>query len=82
MFKDMVRKSRVEDICIAVGVLVISWVMLFSKAPYRLDFKEQISIFLLGADRVNWYLSNPAVVSSVVGDWLTQFYTVRLWPQR
>ena len=73
----MVRKSRVEDICFAVGVLVISWVMLFSKAPYRLDFKEQISIFLLGADRVNWYLSNPAVVSSVVGDWLTQFYTVR-----
>lgn len=77
MFKGMVRKSRVEDICFAVGVLVISWVMLFTKAPFRLDFKEQISIFLLGADRINWYLSNPAAVSSVVGDWLTQFYTVR-----
>lgn len=77
MFKGMVRKSRVEDICFAVGVLVISWVMLFTKAPFRLDFKEQISIFLLGADRINWYLSNPAVVSSVIGDWLTQFYTIR-----
>lgn len=43
-------------------------------APYRLEFKEQIGIFLLGADRIGWYLSNPAVVASVAGDWLTQFY--------
>ena len=69
----MGRKTRVEDLCFAVGVLVISWVLLFTKAPFRLDFKEQISIFLLGADR-----TNPAVVSSIVGDLLTQFYSVRL----
>ena len=73
----MGRKTRVEDFCFAVGVLVISWVLLFTKAPFRLDFKEQISIFLLGADRIDWYLSNPAVVSSIVGDLLTQFYAVR-----
>ena len=42
--------------------------------PYRLEFKEQMSIFLLGADRINWYLSNPAVAASIAGDWLTQFY--------
>ena len=74
----MGRKTRVEDLCFAVGVLVISWVLLFTEAPFRLDFKEQISIFLLGADRIDWYLSNPAVVSSILGDWLTQFYAVRL----
>ena len=74
----MGRKTRVEDLCFAVGVLVISWVLLFTEAPFRLDFKEQISIFLLGADRIGWYLSNPAVVSSILGDWLTQFYAVRL----
>ena len=74
----MSRKTRVEDFVFAVGVLIISWVLLFSKAPYRLEFKEQISIFLLGADRLGWYLSNPAVVSSIVGDWLTQFYISRI----
>ena len=74
----MAEKSKAEDFIFAVGVLIVSWVMLFADAPFRLDFKEQISIFLLDADRISWYLSNPAVVSSVIGDWLTQFYTNRV----
>ena len=53
---------------LAITGILMHW------APYRLEFKEQISIFLLGADRISWYLSNPAVVASVLGDWLTQFY--------
>ena len=74
----MAEKSKAEDFIFAAGVLIVSWVMLFADAPFRLDFKEQISIFLLDADRISWYLSNPAVVSSVIGDWLTQFYTNRV----
>ena len=74
----MAEKSKAEDFIFAVGVLIVSWVMLFADAPFRLDFKEQISIFLFDADRISWYLSNPAVVSSVIGDWLTQFYTNRV----
>ena len=70
----MGRKNRSEDFFFAAGVLFVSWILLFSKAPYRLDFKEQVSIFLFGADRINWYLSNPAVFASIAGDWLTQFY--------
>lgn len=76
--KMMNNKNRNLDIVFAAGVLVIAWVMLFYKASYRLQFKEQISIFLLGADRIEWYLSNPGVVASVLGDWLTQFYLNRL----
>lgn len=74
----MGRKTRVEDFCFAAGVLILSWVAFFANAPYRLDFKEQISIFLLGADRMGWYLSNPALITSIAGDWLTQFYTNRM----
>ena len=70
----MAEKSKAEDFIFAAGVLIVSWVMLFADAPFRLDFKEQISIFLLDADRISWYLSNPAVVSSVIGDWLTQLH--------
>lgn len=76
--KMMNNKNRNLDIVFAAGVLVIAWVMLSYKASYRLQFKEQISIFLLGADRIEWYLSNPGVVASVLGDWLTQFYLNRL----
>ena len=74
----MGRKNKVEDFIFAAAVLVFAWIVFFTDAPYRLDFKEQISIFLLDADRLCWYLSNPAVVSSIVGDWLTQFYTSRM----
>ena len=74
----MSQKSRREDLILAVGVLIVSWVLLFWKAAYRLEFKEQISIFLLGADRIGWYLSNPAVIASIIGDWLTQFY-ISIW---
>lgn len=55
-------------------LLLLIWSILVGQAPYRLEFKEQISIFLFGADRISWYLSNPGVIASIVGDWLTQFY--------
>ena len=70
----MMRRYRFLDAVYAVLVLLTIFGILVHQAPYRLEFKEQISIFLLGADRIGWYLSNPAVISSVLGDWLTQFY--------
>ncbi len=74
----MGRKTRTEDLCILAGVFIFMWALLYSKAPFRLDLKEQLSIFLLGADRVEWYLSNPAIAASIIGDWLTQFYSSRI----
>jgi len=56
-------------------LLLALLLLLAVRAPYRLEFKEQIGIFMLGADRMEWYLSNPAVISSIAGDWLTQFYS-------
>lgn len=70
----MMRKYRFLDAVCAVLVLVTIFGVLFHQASYRLEFKEQISIFLWGADRISWYLSNPGVIVSVLGDWLTQFY--------
>lgn len=70
----MTRRFRFLDAVFAVLVLLAIFGVLVHQAPYRLEFKEQISIFLLGADRISWYLSNPGVIVSVLGDWLTQFY--------
>lgn len=62
------------DIIFTILLFVVMWVALFRHTPYSLEFKEQIGIFLFGADRIEWYLSNPAVIASFAGDWLTQFY--------
>ena len=70
----MMRKYRIADVALAGFTLVGLWIIFSVQAPYRLEFKEQISIFLFGADRISWYLSNPGIISSVTGDWLTQFY--------
>ena len=70
----MTRKYKFVDALFAGLLLVLMWGILVRQAPYRLEFKEQISIFLLGADRMSWYLSNPGVLASITGDWLTQFF--------
>ncbi|MBR5159579.1 MAG: hypothetical protein IKW84_08370 [Bacteroidaceae bacterium] len=70
----MMRRYRIADVALAGFTLVGLWIIFSVQAPYRLEFKEQISIFLFGADRISWYLSNPGIISSVTGDWLTQFY--------
>ena len=59
----MMRRYRFLDAVYVVLVLLTIFGILVHQAPYRLEFKEQISIFLLGADRIGWYLSNPAVIS-------------------
>ena len=68
------KRYRLFDVLYTAILLATVWVTFICRAPYRLEFKEQISIFLFDADRISWYLSNPAVVASVAGDWLTQFY--------
>ena len=68
------RRYRFLDAAFAVLVLMTIFGIFFQKAPFRLEFKEQISIFLWSADRISWYLSNPGLIASVSGDWLTQFY--------
>ena len=70
----MTRRYKFIDALFAGLLLVLVWGILVRQAPYRLEFKEQISIFLLGADRMSWYLSNPGFLSSIAGDWLTQFF--------
>jgi len=70
----MTKKYRILNYFILGWLLVVLWSILMVQATYRLNFKEQISIFLLDADRISWYLSNPGVISSIAGDWLTQFY--------
>lgn len=69
----MYRKSPFVDAGIAICLFMTMAVVIFISAPYRIGFKEQIGIFYWSDFRLLWYLSNPAVISSIAGDWLTQF---------
>ena len=42
--------------------------------PYHLYHREQISIFVLSAQTLTDYFNQPAVLSCLIGDFLTQFF--------
>lgn len=70
----MNRKIIIADRVAAVLLFLAICTFYLVLAPYRLDFKEQIGIFFLSPERIGWYFSDPAVLSRMAGDWLTQFY--------
>lgn len=66
--------KKYPDFPASLVILAAMVVLMALLAPYRLCFKEQIGIFIWTPERISWYLSNPAVISQMLGDWLTQFY--------
>lgn len=70
----MKRRDVILDMVFAALMFIAVSVYLIINAVYRLEFKEQISIFMLGADRIGWYFSNPGFIATISGDWLTEFY--------
>lgn len=45
--------------------------------PYHLFFREQFDLFLFSSDFVSGFCSKPAIVSSIVDSFLTQFFYLR-----
>lgn len=53
---------------------VACWCLFFFVLPYTLFAKEQTSLFTSDWPSVAAYFSRPAVLTSLAGDYLTQFY--------
>lgn len=70
----MQKKNLIYEGAVVVAVFAAMTFFLAEYAPYRMGFKEQISMFLLSADHLKWYFSHPACLAAIAGDWLTQFY--------
>ena len=43
-------------------------------APFRIGFKEQLGLFSWNTGRLSMYFSDPAVLASITGDWLSTFF--------
>ena len=59
-------------IILLIGVFV--FLFFFYLYPYHLYHREQTSIFILSQQTLIGYFKHPAVLSSLIGDFLTQFY--------
>lgn len=70
----MNNSKKSPDFPLSLVLLAAMTVLMAVLAPYRLAFKEQTGIFAWTPERISWYISNPAVISQILGDWLTQFY--------
>lgn len=46
--------------------------------PYHLLHKEQICLFLFSTEFVNNYFKSPGIIGNCIGDFLTQFFYLRL----
>ena len=61
-----------STILILGGILL--FLFFFYLYPYHLYHREQTSIFILSGTTLTDYLSKPAVLSCLIGDFLTQFF--------
>lgn len=68
--KENIITALLSSVFTAILIVVV-----YRCSQFRLDFKEQTGIFLWTSERIAWYLSNPAFLTSIAGDWLTQFFT-------
>ena len=72
--KASTTKWRFWQVAIVVVAMATCWCWFAFGAPYTLYTKEQLVLFVADCTAVLDYFARPAVLSSIVGDYLTQFY--------
>ena len=72
--KASTTKWRFWQVAIVVVAMATCWCWFAFGAPYTLYTKEQLVLFVADWTAVLDYFARPAVLSSIVGDYLTQFY--------
>lgn len=62
------------QVVIVAAAMAVGWCWFAFGVPYTLYTKEQLVLFVADGAAVLEYFARPAVVSAIVGDFLTQFY--------
>ena len=71
-------KSRFWEHLYILLFLIGCWLWLFLAIPCQISFKEQTGAFIMEPGIWSEYLSRPAFLSSITGDFLMQFFWFRL----
>ena len=64
------------QVMIVAVAMTAGWCWFAFGVPYTLYTKEQLVLFVADWAAVAEYLARPAILSSIVGDYLTQFYLI------
>lgn len=57
-----------------VAFFAALWLFFFLVYPYHLHFKEQLTLFMADGSLWQTYLSKPAFLTQLAGDYLTQYF--------
>ena len=69
-----VRADRKTDFIIVTLFFVALWAIFQFVFPYHLALKERYVLFMSDSSWLATYFREPAPVSFLIGDWLTQFF--------
>ena len=67
------KYTELKQILPLIAIAVVSFLFFQFVYPYHLFFKEQIQLFLFTPTYIFSYLAKPAALSSLAGDFFTQF---------
>ena len=68
------RAQRWLQVIMVAVAMAAGWCWFAFGVPYTLYTKEQLVLFVADMAAVSEYLSRPALIASILGDYLTQFY--------
>lgn len=68
------RAQRWLQVMMVAVAMAAGWCWFAFGVPYTLYTKEQLVLFVADMAAVSEYLGRPALIASILGDYLTQFY--------
>ena len=68
------RAQRWLQVIMVAVAMAAGWCWFAFGVPYTLYTKEQLVLFVADMAAVSEYLGRPALIASILGDYLTQFY--------
>lgn len=72
----MTLKYKRWDLVGVLLFLIACWAYLNFGVRYEIIFKEQMGMFMMSSESIALYLAKPAILTEIVGEFLTQFFAI------
>ena len=77
----MKKLLKISGVIFVLLFFLLVFFYYLTTVSYQIGFKEQLGIFVADNSFYAMYLQKPAILSEFLGDFLTQFFSVRPVPQ-